>query len=368
MKKKILIAAAIILFLGMLVSVDYLDNDPNVILKHINKKLTLDKTVEVDFKQDGAIKIGKHKIPVFVFKPDENAEYLFTVSDIKTDADVYLTMSVCDRDLNDYITIDNSADHAVSFSDSEFLSEGSKCYVIIAAVNDKGELSSSGTFSITVSKVTENTETIELTESEAVTVQMTEDEMSSVLFVPSETAYYRFDTSVASGKENSGYSYVSSVKDDKNKDVENTEGISYLEEGRSYFIWVSASDLTTEDTAVSVSCTRVAVIETEETGAYSISGPTLISFKAADDNNYVVYSKSDGNITGSVYDSNGFPLNKDDSSGGTLSGNENDFALILQAQKNEQYIIFANGEFNECSINIAVYKGDGTSLGPEDLE
>ena len=369
MKKKILLAAAFVLFLGLLVSADHFGSDPNFILKHKTRKLSLDKTAEVQFKQSGAKKVGKHRIPVFTFKPDEDAEYSLTVSDIKTEDDIYITMSVCDQNLNDYITEDNYEDHADSISGSEFLSKDSKCYVIINAVTrSDSDPSCSGSFNVTVTRVSEDTETIELTESASVTVSMGEDELSPVMFRPVETGFYRFDTSVISDEEDAGYSYISKVTTDKKKEVENTEGISYLDEGKSYFIWVSASDITAKQADVSVSCIRVATIETDETGSYDISGPTLINFKAKDTANYAVYSVSDGDITGSVYDSEGFPMNKDTNSGGTLSGNKNDFALILQAKKGSSYIIYADGEFTRCSINIAVYTGDGTSLGLQDLE
>ena len=370
MKKKILIAVAIILILGLLSGYNFYKKDPNLILKHNTKKLSLDKTEEVEFDQDGGKKeIGEHRIPVFVFKPDEDAEYSFTVSDIETDDDIYFTMSVCDQDLNDYITADNSEDHADSISGSEFLSKDSKCYVIINAVSkDDSDPDCSGSFNLTVSKMTDDIKTIELTESSPVTLNMSEDDLSSVLFIPSETGFYRFDTSVVSEDEESRFSFISKVTTDKKKEIENTEGISWLEEGQSYFIWVSASDLTEKQADVSVSCIRIATIETDETGSYDISGPTLIKFEADDTANYAVYSISDGDVKGSVYDSEGFPLNKDSNSGGTLSSNDKDFALILQAKKGESYIIYADGEFSKCSVNIAVYKGDGTSLGPEDIE
>ena len=298
MKKKILIAAVIILILGMLSGYNFYRKDPNLIMKHNTKKLSLDKPEEVEFDQDGGKKeIGEHRIPVFVFKPDEDAEYSFTVSDIETEDDIYFTMSVCDQDLNDYITADNSEDHADSISGSEFLSKDSKCYVIINAVSkDDSDPDCSGSFDLTVSKVTDDIEAIELTESEPVTVSMSEDELSSVLFTPAETGFYRFDTSVVSDDEDSGFSFISKVTTDKKKEIENTEGISWLEEGQSYFIWVSASDLTAKQADVTVSCIRIATMETDSTGSYDISGPTLIKFKAKDTVNYVVYSASDGDI------------------------------------------------------------------------
>ena len=56
MKKKILIAAVIVLLLGLLVSVDYLSRDPNLILKHHTRNISLDKTEEVEFNHKGSKK------------------------------------------------------------------------------------------------------------------------------------------------------------------------------------------------------------------------------------------------------------------------------------------------------------------------
>ncbi|MBR2706293.1 MAG: hypothetical protein IKE74_03520 [Mogibacterium sp.] len=368
MKKKILIIAAAVLALVLVAAADVMRNDPNLVMKEFASDLIQDETEEVEFDHVGPYKIGRHRIPVYTFTPEEDAEYSFTVSDIKTDDDVFITMSVCDRDLNDFIIADNFNDHADSISGSEFLSEDSECFVIINAIADNDDRGCSGSFRLTVTKLTEDTAPIELTEAEPVTVSMNDDEMSSVLFRPKESGFYRFSTSVFSKKEEAGFSFVSMVRDDEDEEVRNTEGISYLEEDNSYYVWVSASELTQKQTDVKVSCSRIAYIKADSPGSYSINGPSIIGFKSKDTVNYAVYSLSDSNIKGSVYDSKGFPLNKDNNSGGTLSENSNDFALILQAEKDKKYLIFADGEFSKCVINIAVYKGDGTALGPEDIE
>ena len=62
------------------------------------------------------------------------------------------------------------------------------------------------------------------------------------------------------------------------------------------------------------------------------------------------------------------PVKAFNNSVGTLSENKEDFALVLQAQDDVLYLIHVNGEFKECSVTIAEYTGDGTSLGPDDIK
>ena len=109
-------------------------------------------------------------------------------------------------------------------------------------------------------------------------------------------------------------------------------------------------------------------MKADSAGSLKVEGETVIHFKPKKGANYAIYSVSDGNVNGAVYDENGFPLNKDNNSGGTLSENKDDFALVLQAKDKTLYLIHVSGEFKDCTVYIAEYTGDGTSLGPDDIE
>ena len=57
-------------------------------------------------------------------------------------------------------------------------------------------------------------------------------------------------------------------------------------------------------------------------------------------------------VNGAVYDENGFPLNKDNNSGGMLSENKDDFALVLQAKDKTLYLVHISGEFKDCTVQV----------------
>ena len=147
-----------------------------------------------------------------------------------------------------------------------------------------------------------------------------------------------------------------------------TENISYLEKEKEYNIWISASELNEKSTDISVSCSRLNQMKADSAGSFKVEGETVLHFKPKKGANYAIYSVSDGNVNGAVYDENGFPLNKDSNSGGTLSENKDDFALVLQAKDKTLYLVHIYGEFKDCTVNIAEYTGDGTSLGPDDIK
>ena len=368
-KKKIIIAILALLALAILFSVSVYKSDRNLFIKKFTKTIDLDETKEVSFDYSKRTYIRRNYIPVFLFKSDEDAEYTFSVTDIDTDDGVYVTMSVCDLDLNEYVSADNFDEHNGDVTGSEFIAKGNKCILIIDAVSqdDSEKDRYTGSLKVTVSKA-EKAKPLELTEDTPVTVNTGDEEMTSVLFRPEETGYYRFSTKMVSGGADSGFSSVTMIKNADNKEVKVTENISYLEGGEEYYVWISASELTEKKAEISVSCSRINVIRTKKPGSFSIDDETIIEFKPKKGANYAIYSVSGGNVDGAVYDDKGFPLNKDNNSGGTLSSNKDDFALVLQANDNVLYLIHVSGEYKDCTVSIAEYTGDGTSLGPDDIE
>ena len=368
MKKKIIFTVAAVLVLALVFSASYYRSDPNLVLKKLTKKISIDETQEVEFDYSKKNLLRKNYIPVFVFTAPEDADYSFDVTDISTEDNVFISMTVSDNDMNEYFTSDNYENHNGDVSGTEHFSKGSKCLIIMDA-NSPDENAGDrykGSLKVTVSKA-EEAQTPELTLEEAVTVSAGEGELASVLFRPQETGLYRFDTNIVSKKEKSGFSAVSSVKTEDKKEIKLTEGICYLEAGNIYYIWVNASDLSHDKADISVSCRQISVLQTDSPGSFSISEETVIDFDPKKSGNYAIYSVSDGNVKGSVYDEEGFPLNRDNNSGGTLSENDKDFAMVLQAKDHVIYLIHVDGEFNECTVNIAEYTGDGTSLGPDDI-
>lgn len=370
MKKKIIIAVVALLALVFVFSLSIYRNDRNLLIKKFTKKISLDKTAEVEFDYSKKSFIRKNYIPVYLFTAPEEGEYTFSITDINTEDGTYITMTVCDEDLNEYFTSDNFEEHNGDVTGSEVMAEGGKCLIFTDAVskNEGNKDRYTGSLKVTVSKKQEDTKPLELTEEEPVTVTAGNAEITSVHFVPKETGYYRFDTKILSEKDESGFSSISAIKDSDNKDVPFTENISYLEGEKEYYIWISASELNEKNADISVSCSRLNNMKADSAGSLKVEGESVIHFKPKKGANYAIYSVSDGNVNGAVYDENGFPLNKDNNSGGTLSENKDDFALVLQAKDKTLYLIHVSGEFKDCTVYIAEYTGDGTSLGPDDIE
>lgn len=347
---------------------DAVRDDPNIILKKVSTAVTEDSAVDVQYRyRPGRAGIlSRNRIPLYAFTPEESGTYTFSVTDVVSEDDVYLSLQVSDSHFEDYLSTDNMESNGGSFEDSVFLNGGSTCYILIEAFSEDAVDEYSGSFSFSVSKAVEDEGPAQVTESEPAVIEISEGSQTSALFVPEESGFFRFEPIVISG-DRSASSDISSVKTTDNKEIKRSEGICYLEQGKEYYVWVEAQDMSEASVEVEVSCKRVESISADQTGEYRVQGDTIIAFTANETMDLAVYSVSDGNVRCSVYDSMGFPLNSDDDSGEDLSGNDKDFALVIQAQKKTMYLIYTEGQFNECSIVITEYKGDGSSIGKDDI-
>ncbi len=344
---------------------DEIKNDPNIVLKKISKSIDEDETVEVTYKYKPGI-FGRKSIPLYSFTPEESGAYTFTVSDMKSDEEVVATLEVADSFLNDYLNIDNAEDREDKLEGTVFLSEDTPCYVGIEVISADDKDTYSGSFTLKVSEASEDAKPATITEEEPATIKVREDNQSAVLFIPETEGFFRFGTMVIDDATAS--SSISAVNSGDNKEVKRSEGICYLEAGKEYYIWISADEMSKGVAKAEVNCKRVATLEADEQGEYSIDEPTIIKYASKENCNLAVYSVSDGNPGCFVYDDNGFRLNLDNNSGKALSGNRKDFALVLQAQNKAHYLIYVDGKLRNCKVVIREYIGDGTSLGPEDIK
>ena len=352
-----LIAAFVVINLAPYVY-DAVRNDPNILLKRLSKDLTEDSAVDIKYTQRSGrpMLLGGSGGRLYSFTPEKSGVYEFSVSDIVSEEDVYLSLQVSDSHFNNYLSTDNTEAGTDSFSDTVFLNEGSICYVLIEPFSEDDREKFSGSFRLSVSAADEESRPAEITEEEAATIRVVEDSQTAVLFVPEESGYFRFESMIVS-KDRTALSAISSVKTTDNEEIKRAEGICYLEGGREYYVWVSAQDLSKKSVKAEVSCSRMEILAADQPGEYIINGDTVIVYTSRITKNMLVYSVSDGDVRGAVYDSKGFPLNFDDNSGEDMSGNRKDFALVIQAQKRSRYLIYAEGRFNECSIVIAEYDG-----------
>lgn len=347
---------------------DTLKNDPNIILKKRSAVLTEGETAEIKYTvKSGKRKImGRNRLPLYSFTPEESGDYIFSVSDIVSDEDVYLSLQVTDSDLNNYLSTDNIDDPGDSFSETVFLSKGSTCYVITEAICEDNQEKLSGSFSLSVEKAPEESKPKEVSETEPAYIRLTEDSQTGVLFIPEKSGFFRFESRIVS-RDRTASSVISSVKTTDNNEVKRAEGICWLKGGNEYYVWVSAHDMSKAAAKAKVWCKRIDFFSTDQPGEYRITGDNIIVFTSRETKNYAVHSVSDGDVRCLLYDDNGFPLNSDDDSGGDLSGNDKDFAIVLQAQEKKRYLIYTDGRFNECSIVITDYYGDGSSIGKDDI-
>ena len=361
------IAAAAVLALGPYVY-DAVKNDPNIVLKKVSTALAQDTAVDVQYSYRAGRTgiLSRNRIPLFAFTPEESGDYTFSVSDVSSEDNVFLSLEVSDSHFNDYMSADNMESEDGSFSGTVFLNGGSVCYILIEAFSGEDTDRYKGSFSLSVSRAAVEEGPARITETGPAVIRLSEENQTAALFVPEETGFFRFESVVVSG-DKSASSNISSVKTTDNEEVKRSEGICRLEAGKEYYVWVSAQDMSKPSVEAEVSCRRVESFSADRNGEYRISGDTIIEFTAPETKNLAVYSVSDGNVRCNVYDSMGFPLNYDDDSGGPLSGNDRDFALVLQAQKKNLYFIYAGGQFGECGIVITEYTGDGSSIGKDDI-
>lgn len=278
-------------------------------------------------------------------------------------------LNVMDESMTDYIVTNNyKSDDKSTLTGSVYLTEGHSCYVIVEPFPETERDHFEGSFKVSVSRSEEKDMPAEVTLEEAAAVTVGTEEQASVLFRPAESGYYKFSSRITSKEDKSGSSDIMSVTSSDKKEINTYKGICSLEADREYYVWVSTFETQGKSADVEVRCRKVESMTAEEEGSFDITGDTIIQFKAVSSRPIAVYSVSDGNTEAEVFDSKGFPVSSDDDSGGPISGNDKDFALVMQVQEKNEYWIYAGGDFTECRIYITGYIGDGTSVGPDDIE
>ena len=368
MKKILIIAVLAVIVTAGLYLYDMIVQDPNFILRKTSTEISEGEAVPVTYSSDRRTVSGRLKIPVFCFTPDESTEYTFTVSDIESENGVFLVLNVMDLNMTDFIFAENHDDPEKEITDTIFLTEGKKSIIYVEAISDSWTEQFSGKFTVTVTKAAKESGPAEITVGGSAKIKVGAEEQSAVLFRPEETGYYRFGSDLAAKYRKTGSSDITSIISADNKEIKAAEGICRLESGQDYYVWVSVYDIEDISADVTVHVTKADSITANGFGTYSISGNTIIELDADESRAVAVYSLSDGDMSATVYDSKGFPVSSDDGSGEAISGHKGDFALVLKTMKGQKYMIYANGRFNECRIIITGYTGDGTSLGPDDIE
>lgn len=380
MKKKILTAVAILAGLIIIACAAFFYlfvKNPNILFNMLSHEITEGKTVEISFKyeydedsENDGVFYGE--FPVYKFIAPESAGYTVSVSDIKTDADVSVNLSILDEKFEDLALADNYDKEMEGLTDhmsaSVSLQESQQSFILVETSPGNESVNKfSGTLKLTVTKDAEEEKPPVITTEKDVTLKVAAETQACAVFTPEETGYYRFSTSIKNSRAAGGYSLVSSVTSQDKLNVDLTEGICMLEQGKEYYVWVSVFETNKKRSRVRLSCAEMNTEAATEKGEVHITGDTVIEFKPSESGNYAVYSVTEGDPKAIIYEKAGFPLRTDDDTEASLSDNPDDFAVVFTAEAGNVYRICVHGNFGEGSIIIAGYTGDGSSLTPDDI-
>ena len=372
MNKRIRIAIAVLLIAAAAGTALYLYLD-----KYTN---VIEKLTAVEIKEGQADSISFHykgedvlRIKSRCFVPEESGEYLFTVSDIDA-GNAAVGLYVANEDFTEYMIAENyipGEDDEKEISASTYLQKGAKCYIstVLISMEDETATPFDGSFSLMVSKKPEYTEPPLLTPEEDALLVIKPEDRACARFIPEETGYYRFDTSIVSDDASTGFSSISSIISPDNLKTQITEGISYLETGKEYYIWVTVHETTGGESDVSLSVKPMNLLKISGACEITLTEDTMLEYHAEGSDYMAVYSASDGNPNALIYEKAGFAVRTDEDGEDSLSDNEKDFAMVFSQKDGSNYCIGVYGDLGTgCKVTIVPYTGDGSSLTLDDVD
>ena len=365
---KIILAVLAALIIIAIVVVAFLVHigDPNRMLKNYATEVTEGEEYPGKFKN--VLKMDRVVICMtsFKFTPEESAEYTFAANGEAISNSVGMDMFVMDEDLSELFEAanygdDDEAPESDSMEGTTFLTKGQLYYVTVDVFSDDaaGMDAFKESFRFSVSKAGDG-EPEELKTGESIRLKLNKDQQACAMFKPEETSFYNFDTSIVSKDANAGFSSIYDITGEDQTSMIVTDGVCFMEKGKTYYVWVGVDETTRKSSEVELSCRKMGAEAAGGLCSIEINGETVIEYTAEANMPLMISSTSDGDPNAVMYDSEGFMLRKDDDSGGIVSGNPHDFALGFNAEKGKTYRICVNGEFTQCTVNIQEYKGDGT--------
>ena len=375
MIKKILKVAGVILLLIILVAIPLivtLYRDPGFYLRLVSEKISEDQATEVSYNYDFDDTSKIKRVPYLYFVPSESGNYTFNVADLESSSEVYITMSVMDKYLNDYFMTDNrdpdTGELKDIITDSASLQASRPCMIIFTVEPVDGDLAQfSGSFKLTVTRDHTDEGPPKLTADRPVTVNVGAEGQACAVFVPPETGYYMFENSIVSRDSSKGYSSISSITSSNKIQVGLTSGICKLQKNKEYYIWVTANETNSRESRIKLSCIPMKTEKASGICSVKLDGDSVIEYVAEKDCNIAVYSVSAGDPKLVIYEQAGFPLRTDDKSEASLSDNPDDIATVLRVKAGTGLHICVFDDVTDCSVFITEYTGDGTSLTEDDL-
>ena len=346
--------------------------DPNKMLRNYATEVTAGEEYTARFESVLEMEDAVICMTSFKFTPEESAEYTFTVSGEAVSKNVGMKMYVMDGNLSELFEAanygdDEAAPESDSMEGTTFLTKGKLYYVAVDAFSDNaaGMDAFKESFRFSVSKSGDGAPA-ELKTGEKLGLKLNSEQQACAVFVPEETAFYDFDTSIVSKDAAAGFSSIYSITAEDDTDMIVTGGICLMEAGKTYYVWVGVDETAKKSTEVELSCSMMASKTAKGICSIDISGKTVIEYTAEANAPLMISSSSDGDPDVLMYDSEGFMLRQDDDSGEAVSGNPKDFALGFNAEKNKVYRICVDGDFTQCTVIIQAYKGDGTAPDSEE--
>ena len=375
MMKKILKIAGVILLLIILTVIPLiitLIRNPGFYLKMISEKIVEDQVIEASYNYDSDNTSNIKTVPYFYFVPPESGNYTFSAVDIKSSSEMHITMSVINKDLEEYFVEDNrdhdTKDLKDTISGTTAIQKSQMCIVIFDVEPVDEELPQfSGSFKMTVTRDTDDEGPPQLTVDEPVTVRVGAEGQACVSFVPPETGYYRFEHSIVSHDSSKGYSGLSSITSADKLKVGLTNGICMLFKGKEYYVWAIANETGTKESEIELSCTPMKTEKAKGICSLELAGDSVIEYVAEKDCDLAVYSVSSGDPKLVIYEQAGFPLRTDDKSEMSLSDNPDDVATVLRVKEGTGLRICVFDDVTDCRVFMTEYTGDGTSLTADDL-
>lgn len=371
MKKKYLIIAVLTAALaaaGIFACVRLMNNTEFIVKRNASE-------IRKDEPQELSFSYGKRddvkRLQAFWFVPEESGEYRFSVTDIVNDSTASMGLYVSNEDFTDYLVLDNySAEKTGGVPEDlegdAFLEKGQKCYIMTVVIGGEDTGAFDGSVKVNVSLRPEEPE--ELKVNERVTLSIKADGQSCALFHPEESSYYRFSTVITTEDASMGFSTVAYVSSD-DEVIPVTNGIVWLEAGRDYHVWAEVSETGGGTSKVRMSCRKMETLQASGSCELEIEKASVIEYTAESDEYLAVYSVSEGNPAGLVYEKPGFAIRADDNNSQKLfSKNGKDFAMVFKPENGKKYLIGVYGRMRKCKVMIEPYSMEEETTEDDDPE
>lgn len=298
-------------------------------------------TSELLFDQDG------YALQLYTFTPSAIGTYEFSFNGYEKYKGLNLCMEVVDDYSNILLDLYNSKDRNTGCID---LNAGTNCYVAIyAEMTKKNKTVEPCRLNIEIQKVSDDI-SCDLLDKELIRTVSTNTYYTAYT-EPEKDGYYEISINADSDYgEASVYGIIQG--DDV---IYEEEGICWMEAGNRYYIIYGVEDADSDQVDIELQCTLIEQASAE--AATTILTNTLLTYKAAKDEDILVYSVSDADPSVRIYNEDFDLISQNNDYTGPYSTNKADFAALFHAENAKSYYIYISGINNEsCDIHFESYE------------